>query len=66
MLAISLAAAAQVPSSDMNKTTTRTVGVALMTDIHNEQYFEENMTNPQWGFDFFYNRKEKFKLLSTV
>jgi hypothetical protein len=63
MLAITLMAVAQVPSSDMNKPATRTVGLSLMTDIHSEQDFESTMNDPQWGFDFFYNRKKKGRAL---
>ena len=61
MLAITLAASAQVPSSDMNKPTNRTVGLSLMTDIHSEQYFEETMNDPQWGFDFSITERKKGK-----
>ena len=61
ILAISLTSFAQ--NEQATRQVTRTFGLAIMTDIHNEQDIQIDLQYPQMGFDLTYNKKEKGKLL---
>jgi hypothetical protein len=61
LLTISIAAFAQ--NEQASRQITRTFGLAIMTDIHNEQDIQHDLQFPQMGFDLTYNKKEKGKLL---
>jgi hypothetical protein len=61
LLAISLTSFAQ--NEQASRQVTRTFGLAIMTDIHNEQDIQNDLQYPQMGFDLTYNKKEKGKLL---
>jgi hypothetical protein len=61
LLAISLTSFAQ--NEQASRQVTRTFGLAIKTDIHNEQDIQNDLQYPQMGFDLTYNKKEKGKLL---
>lgn len=60
LIAISTISFAQ--NEKVSQQVTRTFGLAIMTNIHNEQDIQNDLKYPQMGFDFTFNKKVKGKI----